>query len=79
MLGIVKNSERVGIIAIARDDGPGISNIGDATCDGHSTRAGLGVGLPSARRLVDEFELRSVAGQGTTVSLTKWLQQDIRS
>jgi serine/threonine-protein kinase RsbT len=40
--------------------------------DGHTTGNGLGLGLPSARRLVDDFELSSVPGQGTTVSLKKW-------
>jgi len=73
LLGIEQNAGRVGIIAITRDDGPGISNIDEAMRDGHTTGDGLGLGLPSARRLVDDFELRSALGQGTTVSLKKWL------
>jgi serine/threonine-protein kinase RsbT len=72
MLGIVRNGTQSGIVVIARDDGPGISDIEEALRDGYSTGSGLGLGLPSARRLVDEFELHSIAGQGTTVSLTKW-------
>jgi serine/threonine-protein kinase RsbT len=76
MLGIVKGAERVGIVAVARDEGPGISDIEDAMRDGYSTGVGLGLGLPGARRLVDEFELRSAPGQGTTVSLIKWVALD---
>jgi len=75
LLGIEKNANRIGIVAIARDDGPGISNIDEAMRDGHTTGDGLGLGLPSARRLVDDFELRSVVNQGTTVTLKKWLPQ----
>lgn len=72
LLGIERNAGRIAIFAIARDEGPGISNIGEAMRDGHTTGDGLGLGLPSARRLVDDFELSSVVGQGTTVSLKKW-------
>jgi len=75
LLGIEKNSARIGIVAITRDDGPGISNIDEAMRDGHTTGDGLGLGLPSARRLVDDFELRSAVNQGTTVSLKKWMPQ----
>jgi len=75
LLGIEKNSGRIGIVAIVRDDGPGISNIDEAMRDGHTTGDGLGLGLPSARRLVDDFELRSAVNQGTTVSLKKWMPQ----
>jgi serine/threonine-protein kinase RsbT len=40
--------------------------------DGYSTGKGLGLGLPGARRLVDEFRLESAVGRGTTVTLKKW-------
>lgn len=72
LLGIERNAGRIAIFAVARDEGPGIFDIGEAMRDGHTTGNGLGLGLPSARRLVDDFELRSVLGQGTTVSLKKW-------
>ena len=72
LLGSVSDSGRAGVIAIASDEGPGISDIEQAMRDGYSSGDGLGLGLPSAQRLVDEFELHSVVGQGTRVSLTKW-------
>ncbi len=72
LLGVVRDGRRVGVVAVARDEGPGIPNVEDAMRDGYSTGNGLGLGLPSARRLVDEFEIRSAVGQGTTVTLRKW-------
>ena len=71
-LGLVDEAGRQGVIAIARDEGPGIADVDAAMQDGFSTGKSLGLGLPSARRLVDVFELRSAVGEGTTVSLTKW-------
>lgn len=63
---------RPGIQVVARDDGPGIADLEAALQDGFSTGAGLGLGLPGARRLVDEFEIQSGPGAGTTVRLVKW-------
>ena len=60
------------VIVHVRDRGPGIANVDAAMADGFSTGAGLGLGLPGARRLVDVFELRSAVGEGTTVRLEKW-------
>jgi serine/threonine-protein kinase RsbT len=57
---------------VARDDGPGIEDIDAALQDGFTTATGLGLGLPGARRLVDEFEIQTAPGQGTTVTLVKW-------
>jgi serine/threonine-protein kinase RsbT len=54
------------------DDGPGIPDVEVAMVDGYSTGQGLGMGLSGARRLVDVFELRTVVGQGTTITLEKW-------
>ncbi|HWA75454.1 MAG TPA: anti-sigma regulatory factor [Polyangiaceae bacterium] len=72
-LSIIRDDAgRVGILAVARDYGPGIPDTELAMRDGFSTGKGLGLGLPSARRLTDEFEIQSIAGQGTTVKLTKW-------
>jgi serine/threonine-protein kinase RsbT len=61
------------ITVIAEDSGPGIPEIERALTDGYSTSGGLGLGLPGARRLVDEFYIRSKENQGTTVTATKWL------
>ncbi len=57
---------------VARDEGPGIANIQQAMQDGFSTSGGLGLGLPGVKRLMDEFEIFSEAGRGTTVSVRKW-------
>jgi serine/threonine-protein kinase RsbT len=63
---------RRGIVVVARDAEPGIPSVEDAMRDGWSSSGGLGLGLPSARRLVDEFTIASAVGEGTTVTLTKW-------
>ena len=54
------------------DDGPGIADVDLALTDGWTSGAGLGLGLSGARRLVDEFELTSKPGSGTSVVVTKW-------
>jgi RNA polymerase sigma factor (sigma-70 family) len=63
---------RRGVQVVARDTGPGIADVADALRDGYSTYHGLGLGLPGARRLMDEFALVSELGRGTTVTMTKW-------
>lgn len=63
-----------GIRVVARDEGPGISSIELAMKDGYSTSGGLGLGLPGAKRLMDEFEIVSKDGYGTTVTTVKWLR-----
>lgn len=74
-VGIVEDGDgRRGIRVVARDDGPGIEDVERAMQDGYTTGGGLGLGLPGARRLVDEFELDSGPGRGTTVTLVKWSQ-----
>lgn len=67
-----QNGNRRGIIVIARDEGPGIPDLALAMQDGYSTGKGLGLGLPGARRLMDEFEIVSAVGKGTTVTMKKW-------
>jgi serine/threonine-protein kinase RsbT len=54
------------------DDGPGIADVDQALTDGWTSAGGLGLGLSGARRLVDEFELTSKPGDGTSVVVTKW-------
>ena len=71
-LGVVTNGDRQGVVVIARDQGPGIRDIARALQDGYSTSGGLGLGLPGAKRLMDELEVASVVGQGTTVTMRKW-------
>ena len=67
------DAHRKGIAVIARDHGPGIVNVARALEPGYSTSRGLGLGLPGARRLMDEFEIVSRVGVGTTVTMRKWL------
>ena len=62
-----------GILIVATDAGPGISSIELAMQDGYSTGRGLGIGLPGVRRLMDEFDIQSETGKGTTVTMRKWI------
>src|SRR5437867_7553583 len=71
-LNVITNGDRQGLVVIARDQGPGIPDVGRALQDGYSTSGGLGLGLPGARRLMDEFDVSSVVGKGTTVTMKKW-------
>jgi serine/threonine-protein kinase RsbT len=71
-LRVLHDSGREGIEVIASDDGPGIENVERAMQDGFTTGSGLGLGLPGARRLVDEFDVRTQPGSGTRVRLVKW-------
>jgi serine/threonine-protein kinase RsbT len=57
---------------IFEDKGPGIPNIEEAMSDGFSTGRGLGKGLPGSKRLVDEFKIESVMGQGTRITVLRW-------
>jgi serine/threonine-protein kinase RsbT len=66
---------RQGVQIVARDAGPGILDVDLALTDGYSTYDGLGLGLPGARRLMDEFAVASEPGRGTTVTMTKWRQE----
>jgi serine/threonine-protein kinase RsbT len=66
---------RRGVHVVARDTGPGIFDVEQALTDGYSTYHGLGLGLPGARRLMDEFGVVSEMGRGTTVTMTKWEQE----
>jgi len=73
LLGLARENGRRGMIIVARDEGPGIPDIDLALQDGFSTGASLGLGLPGARRLMDEFEIESTIGRGTTVTMRKWI------
>jgi len=71
-LNVVNGLNRHGISVTASDDGPGITDIRQALRDGFSTSGSLGLGLPGVRRLMDEFEITSQPGRGTTVVVKKW-------
>ncbi len=72
ILESVINGVASGIKITAHDEGPGIWNVDQALQVGYSTSGGLGLGLPGVRRLMDEFEIVTKAGEGTTVKATKW-------
>jgi len=61
-----------GLTIVAADSGPGIADVVQALRDGYSSSGGLGLGLPGVRRLMDEFDIASRSGSGTTVTVTKW-------
>jgi serine/threonine-protein kinase RsbT len=63
---------RRGLRLVFEDKGPGIPDVAQALRDGFTTGSGLGLGLGGARRLVNEFDIVSAPGQGTTVRITRW-------
>jgi serine/threonine-protein kinase RsbT len=71
-LRLVRERGREGILVVARDKGPGILDVERAMQDGYSSGGGSGLGLPGARRLMDEFDIRSKPGKGVTVTMKKW-------
>jgi len=71
-LRVLRARGRDGIEVVAADEGPGIADVELALQDGFTTGSGLGLGLPGARRLVDEFDLDTAPGRGTRVRLVKW-------
>ncbi|ANU15117.1 anti-sigma B factor RsbT [Planococcus halocryophilus Or1] len=63
-----------GILIIAADSGPGISDIRQVMEDGFTTSGGLGAGLPGVKRLMDDFKIETIVGEGTDIRATKWLR-----
>lgn len=72
---IVATGAKRGLLVLAEDDGPGIADLSLAMQDGYSTNKSLGLGLPGAKRLMDEFEINSTPGQGTVIKMIKWKQR----
>ncbi|HEY3303111.1 MAG TPA: anti-sigma regulatory factor [Candidatus Binatia bacterium] len=72
ILGVSENGTKRGIKVVARDDGPGIPDVERALEEGFSTSRSLGLGLSGVRRLMDEFDIVSEIGHGTTVTVKKW-------
>jgi serine/threonine-protein kinase RsbT len=68
--------DRRGVVVVARDSGPGIRDVDAALREGFGTKGGLGLGLPGARRIMDEFDIETAANQGTTVTMRMW--RDLR-
>ncbi len=68
----IERHGRKGIEIVCEDQGPGITNVDLVMQDGYSTSRGMGMGLPGAKRLMDEFIIRSQEGVGTVVTCRKW-------
>jgi serine/threonine-protein kinase RsbT len=71
-LQALNDGPRRGVKVMFVDSGPGIPDIDLAMKDGYTTRGGLGLGLSGSKRLVNEFEIQSRAGKGTSVSIVRW-------
>jgi serine/threonine-protein kinase RsbT len=76
LLRALDDGRRCGVEVVARDEGPGIRDVEGAVKQGYADRSSLGLGLPGARRLMDEFQLASSPGTGTTVTMVKWRVRD---
>ena len=72
LIEVISQGRDNGIRLTFKDKGPGIADIALAMKDGYSSGKSLGIGLPGAKRLVNEFEIKSVVGEGTTVTIIKW-------
>lgn len=71
---IMEGTGQKGLRIIASDVGPGIKNIEKAMEDSYSTSEGLGAGLPGIKRMMDEFEITSIVGEGTRIKVIKWVR-----
>ena len=70
----VDRGARKGLEVVCEDRGPGIEDVSTVMQDGYSTSRGLGMGLPGAKRLMDDFEIESSMGSGTRIVVRKWLR-----
>ena len=72
LLEALNDGPRRGLRLTFEDRGPGIADIELAMKDGYSTGTGLGLGLSGAKRLSSDFDLHSIVGEGTRVTITRW-------
>ncbi len=72
----IEDGGKRGILVVARDEGPGIRDIAQAMRDGFSTSGSLGIGLPGAKRLMDDFDIVSEVGKGTIVTMKKFVRRN---
>src|SRR5690606_29823398 len=68
----IADTGRTGLRIVFEDRGPGISDVELALRDGYTTGSGLGLGLSGARRLSNEFDIHTVPGEGTRITITRW-------
>ena len=69
---VLRNGQRRGVRLTFTDQGPGIADLSLALTDGYTTGGGLGLGLTGAKRLCNEFDIKSTPGEGTTVTIARW-------
>jgi serine/threonine-protein kinase RsbT len=74
ILNRIELNGRPGLQIICKDRGPGIENVEQIMSSSHRVGRETGTGLPGTKRLMDEFEIRSQIGKGTTVTVCKWLR-----
>jgi serine/threonine-protein kinase RsbT len=70
--GVAGGTDGTGLEVVVADGGPGIDDVDRAMREGYTSGRGLGMGLSGTRRLMDEFEIASAPGRGTTVTIRKW-------
>jgi serine/threonine-protein kinase RsbT len=68
----VTNGSRKGIQLTFSDKGPGIADVKQALTDGYTSKQGMGLGLGGSKRLMNEFEIKTALGEGTTVTVVRW-------
>lgn len=73
VISIIERGRKKGIQIVFEDEGPGIADLSQALTDGFSTANSMGLGLGGSRRLVDEFNIESSPGNGTKVTVLKWI------
>ena len=78
ILEVMNSGPKRGLSVVAQDRGPGIPDVAKAMQYGYSTRRGLGVGLPGAKLLMDDFDIASKVGVGTTITMKKWLHRNAK-
>ena len=69
---VLSKERNSGIRLIFEDKGPGIPDITKAMTDGFTTGRSMGLGLPGTKRLMNEFDIQSEVGKGTTITIVKW-------
>ena len=72
LVTVIKCDDRIEIVA--EDQGPGIPDVERVLAGGYTTSQGMGLGVSGSKRLMDEFEIHSIVGQGTTIRAVKWLR-----
>ncbi len=71
---IAHTGQKKGFKVIVQDKGPGIENLDLVLAGGYTTSKGMGMGVSGSKRIMDEFEIQTIVGAGTTITTTKWLR-----